>query len=275
RAGPWFGSWTAGATRNVYISKLSKYWPQNAQQIEGSCGFSATETGYYCPIFVPYFQMQRPDGYSMLGGWVQGARSYDPTSGQWLTPDAYAGDVHDPMSQKPFMWNNNNPAEWSDPTGYCVEDAGVDCAVAATAVGDAAIGVAFAEGGAEVAAGVEEAAGNASAANSIRQGVSQANGLFSREIGSLARQAGDTTGKFARGITTFTKHALNQIISRDAGRGVANTSIVSTLRTTTKAVLQDSGNILKVGGRGGLIVMKALNGGVKVITVVGKPKAPQ
>jgi RHS repeat-associated protein len=107
--------------RDVYISKLSKYWPQNAQQIEGSCGFSTTETTYFCPIFVPYFQMQRPDGYSMLGGWVQGARTYDPTSGQWLTPDPYAGDVADPMSQKPFMWNGNNPVEWSDASGYCTD----------------------------------------------------------------------------------------------------------------------------------------------------------
>jgi|HubBroStandDraft_5_1064220.scaffolds.fasta_scaffold37857_1 RHS repeat-associated protein len=63
--------------------------------------------------------MQRPNGYSMVGGWVQGVRTFDPTSGEWLTPDTYAGDVHDPMSQKPFMWNDNNPVQWSDPSGYC------------------------------------------------------------------------------------------------------------------------------------------------------------
>lgn len=62
--------------------------------------------------------MARADGYKMVGGIVQDARTYDPTTGQWLTPDAYAGDVHDPMSQKPFMWNNNNPVQWSDPSGY-------------------------------------------------------------------------------------------------------------------------------------------------------------
>jgi len=62
--------------------------------------------------------MQRPDGYSMVGGYVQGARTYDPTGGQWLTPDPYAGNVHDPMSQKPFMWNDNNPVQWTDPSGY-------------------------------------------------------------------------------------------------------------------------------------------------------------
>ena len=37
---------------------------------------------------------------------------------QWTTPDAYAGDVHDPMSQKPYMWNGNNPVQYSDPSGY-------------------------------------------------------------------------------------------------------------------------------------------------------------
>jgi hypothetical protein len=34
------------------------------------------------------------------------------------SPDAYAGDVHNPASQKPFMWNNNNPVQFSDPSGY-------------------------------------------------------------------------------------------------------------------------------------------------------------
>jgi hypothetical protein len=48
----------------------------------------------------------------------QGVRTYDPNAAQWTTPDAYAGDVHDPMTQKPFMWNRNNPFEYSDPSGY-------------------------------------------------------------------------------------------------------------------------------------------------------------
>jgi RHS repeat-associated protein len=68
--------------------------------------------------------MLRDDGYSMVGGLVQGARTFDMTSNQWLTPDAYAGDVGDPASQKPFMYNNNNPVEWSDPSGYLLETTG-------------------------------------------------------------------------------------------------------------------------------------------------------
>lgn len=46
-------------------------------------------------------------------------RAYDGNLGQWTSPDAYAGDVHDPMSQKPYMWNRNNPLEYEDPSGYC------------------------------------------------------------------------------------------------------------------------------------------------------------
>ena len=34
-------------------------------------------------------------------------------------PDPYAGDVRDLMSQKPFVWNGNNPVEFNDPSGYC------------------------------------------------------------------------------------------------------------------------------------------------------------
>ncbi len=54
------------------------------------------------------------DGYNT----VQGVRAFDPQAGVWNTPDAYHGDVHDPMSQKPYMWNRNNPYEFEDPTGY-------------------------------------------------------------------------------------------------------------------------------------------------------------
>ncbi|MEA2688169.1 MAG: hypothetical protein QOD51_776, partial [Candidatus Eremiobacteraeota bacterium] len=45
-------------------------------------------------------------------------RAVEASSGQWTTPDAFAGVVHDPMSQKSFMWDNNNPYSYSDPTGF-------------------------------------------------------------------------------------------------------------------------------------------------------------
>jgi hypothetical protein len=62
--------------------------------------------------------MPRSDGLSDGYNTVQGTRSYDSSVGNWTTPDAYAGDAHDPMSQKPYMWNRNNPLEYSDPSGY-------------------------------------------------------------------------------------------------------------------------------------------------------------
>ena len=60
------------------------------------------------------------DGWSLAKDTWQGVRTYDGTVGQFNTPDAYAGDVHDPMTQKPFMWNRNNPYSYSDPSGYCI-----------------------------------------------------------------------------------------------------------------------------------------------------------
>jgi RHS repeat-associated protein len=66
----------------------------------------------------PFFTMDRADGYGMGALTVQGVRAYDPGAAQWSTPDAYQGEVHDPMSQRIYMWNGNNPVAYSDPSGY-------------------------------------------------------------------------------------------------------------------------------------------------------------
>jgi hypothetical protein len=60
----------------------------------------------------------RPEGFTFNGLTYQGARAVDDASGRWTTPDAYAGDVHDPMSQKAFMWDRNNPYSYTDTSGY-------------------------------------------------------------------------------------------------------------------------------------------------------------
>ncbi|HEY0382866.1 MAG TPA: hypothetical protein VGC72_11780, partial [Candidatus Elarobacter sp.] len=67
--------------------------------------------------FLPY---NRLEGFDYMGLTFQGARAVESASGQWTTPDAYAGNAHDPMSQKPFMWDRNDPYEYSDPSGYFV-----------------------------------------------------------------------------------------------------------------------------------------------------------
>jgi YD repeat-containing protein len=62
--------------------------------------------------------MPRTDGISDGLNTIQGVRAYDPELGAWTTPDAYAGDLSDPMSQKSYIWNGNNAIKYSDPTGY-------------------------------------------------------------------------------------------------------------------------------------------------------------
>ena len=69
-------------------------------------------------VSIPQIGMARTDGYQIGDVTIQGVRAYDPGSAQWTTPDAYAGVVTDPMSQQSYMWVNNNPIAYSDPSGY-------------------------------------------------------------------------------------------------------------------------------------------------------------
>ena len=107
----------------------------------------------------PYFDMPREDGYQFGVATIQGVRAFDPSIGQWATPDAYQGNVHDPMSQRSYMWNDNNPIEYSDPSGYCVEDG---CLV------EGAVAAGVAEAGADLVAEGAEVAGNQALAASAR-----------------------------------------------------------------------------------------------------------
>jgi hypothetical protein len=121
-SGAWFPGLSLGNVRTVY-TKGGSY---SIYVSVGSCNFNNGTHQYPCPLFAPWYPMTRSDGYLMVGGIVQGARTYDPTSGQWLTPDAYAGDVNSPMSQKPFLWNGNNGVKYSDPSGYDSTSQGLD-----------------------------------------------------------------------------------------------------------------------------------------------------
>jgi RHS repeat-associated protein len=107
----------------------------------------------------PILDASREDGYFDGTLSLQGVRAYDPNLNQWTTPDAYSGDVHDPMSQHPYMWNNNNPVQYSDPTGYCIEDG---------CVGEGLVAAAVVEGGAELLAAGADAVGEAGVAAGAR-----------------------------------------------------------------------------------------------------------
>lgn len=43
---------------------------------------------------------------------------HNSNAGIWTTPDAFAGEVHDPKSQKSYMWNDDDPISYADPIGY-------------------------------------------------------------------------------------------------------------------------------------------------------------
>jgi YD repeat-containing protein len=62
--------------------------------------------------------MMRSDGFSDGFTTIQGVRSFDSQLGAWSTPDAYAGEVNDPMTQKSYVWNGDNPVQYSDPSGF-------------------------------------------------------------------------------------------------------------------------------------------------------------
>ncbi|MEE3719725.1 polymorphic toxin-type HINT domain-containing protein [Tumidithrix elongata RA019] len=46
------------------------------------------------------------------------ARYYDPMLGRFISKDAFGGFMDDPMSQNPYVYANNNPVKYTDPSGY-------------------------------------------------------------------------------------------------------------------------------------------------------------
>jgi hypothetical protein len=51
---------------------------------------------------------------------LQGVRTVDSNSGTWTTPDDYAGNVNDPISQKSYALDDDNAITNSDASGYAV-----------------------------------------------------------------------------------------------------------------------------------------------------------
>ncbi len=89
--------------------------PADASALGIAC---ATQPGGFTAPVMTYLPYVRSDGFAGLPVQINGVRAYDPKLGNWTTPDAYEGDVHDPASQQRYMWNRNNPYEYSDPSGF-------------------------------------------------------------------------------------------------------------------------------------------------------------
>jgi hypothetical protein len=88
------------------------------------------------------YSYSRTEGFDWGSLTIQGARVVDNTTGQWTTPDSLGGDVNDPTSQKPYMWNRNNPYMYADPSGLypCGNTALASGEVAAEYMGLSSIG---------------------------------------------------------------------------------------------------------------------------------------
>lgn len=105
-----------GAVQTVQTRMRICYSPKGCPPPAFLKGGSSDPNGFSNEI--SYLSAMRSDGYSDGTNSFQGVRAYDINMNQWTTPDAYAGDVHDPMSQKPYVWNGNNAVAYSDPSGY-------------------------------------------------------------------------------------------------------------------------------------------------------------
>ncbi|GAB4204954.1 MAG: hypothetical protein OHK0022_30580 [Roseiflexaceae bacterium] len=76
-------------------------------------------------------EWQRPDGTVHLR-----ARAYNPSLGRFLQRDTFAGFATRPQSLNRYAYAENNPANWTDPTGHAVETA-LDIASATLSIADA------------------------------------------------------------------------------------------------------------------------------------------
>lgn len=65
-----------------------------------------------------FIGMSRVDGYQIGFLTFQGVRAYSGYLGTWTTPDQYQGTFDNPLSQRAYAWEGNNPLAFVDPSGF-------------------------------------------------------------------------------------------------------------------------------------------------------------
>lgn len=110
--------WTGSQTLSHDAAGYSQWLPPNPFRQSCTPDSPPPASSSYDNPAEPLLTQRAIDGYYDGLNVFQGVRTYDPQTTQWTTPDAFAGDPHDPTSQKPFMWNKNNAYQYSDPSGY-------------------------------------------------------------------------------------------------------------------------------------------------------------
>lgn len=211
------------------------------------------------------------------------SRYYSPMHGRFTSPDEFKGgpnelfdfeddaadnptfyaDLKNPQSLNKYQYGYNNPYKFNDPDGHCpVCVLAVVIAVAALTGPDTV----NAPGPGDPVY-INERGGN-TFLNLV--GIKGGTGLISGLArNSATRTAANQTRQNV--IGGYTKHGLNQAISRNGGRGVKAKEILNAVRSPKKVVKQSNGTTKYRGQKATVIV----NDKKKVVTTFGKKRGPQ
>lgn len=181
----------------------------------------STITQCYVPIYL---------GRDGIFDWIneiQGTRSYDSDAGTWTTPDPLSGENAHPISQKSYVWNNDNSAAFVDPTGLSpsedkeilAEAAGVAVGYATGAAAAAAFTAAFAPLGLGPAAPII-AFGLASLVGDVGSAVGKAGGEWLYNHSPWLRWALSRIPDKLKPKLLFVLKHMDQILTLRDGRGL-------------------------------------------------------
>ncbi|MEN5342030.1 RHS repeat-associated core domain-containing protein [Stenotrophomonas sp. TWI143] len=247
------GSVVAESDANGSVIKRHVYEPYGAV-VGGQVGDGPGYTGHVSDSSTGLSYMQQ--------------RYMDPQLGVFLSVDPVTA-YEQPIGQfNRYRYANGNPYRFTDPDGR-------ESGAAFKVVNDAtngqpvtppprnpndrlgpAIGVALT---AVLAAPVLAEVGLSAMANPAAVATAA-------EIGAGAAGVTGTSGALAGKITGYTKHGLNQAISRDGGRGVSPRAILSAVKEPVKVAEQAGGKTAYTGKDARVV----LNGEGKVITAIPK-----
>ncbi|MGH2637936.1 MAG: RHS repeat-associated core domain-containing protein, partial [Rhabdochlamydiaceae bacterium] len=101
-----------GSGRYVTTSTAKLQFSSNYQPFGLNYGMTGTETFMYTGK--PY------DHDSNDGLYFYGARIYDDYLGRFITEDTVTGSLTDPLSQNRYIYAEDNPESYVDPTGHFV-----------------------------------------------------------------------------------------------------------------------------------------------------------
>ena len=191
------------------------------------------------------------------------ARMYDPKIARFLQEDTYRGDLKDPLSLNLYVYCENNPLIYFDPTGHFLEGVGKWFSDAYNIAKNAVVG--YGSSAVNTVIGLEEAfiyrplaaaadlVGWQDAGNYIRSNVSQAKSTVNTAMESMVTdmqiyqtaKAGMDTAQLVYGVGSLAKSAYQAAMSYEK---VAN--VVAKVEAKANAAIQKvSQNVMKAANK--------------------------